>query len=149
MHWPPPGHALPSDSIGKASTERLVLLFQAVAAHKAVMPHCPQLPRGKGGAKRTGEGIFLLFLTPAAPDYHVLRSEPRKHHSAMLQLGWLPSPEKGRRRRTEGCGCEHTGVSTRGPRARLHSALPAVVCSLQPAERGGKVACCLQTCLFF
>lgn len=70
-------------------------------------PCCPQLPRGKGGAIRTGEGIFLLFLTPTAPDYHVLHSEPRKHHSAMLQLGCLPSPARGRRRGAAGQGCEH------------------------------------------
>lgn len=74
-----------------------------------------------------GEGIFLLFLTPAAPDYHVLRSEPRKHHSAMLQLGWLPSPARGRRRGAAGRGCERTSVCTRGPRGTA---------SFSPSRRG-------------
>lgn len=94
-----------------------------------------------------GEGIFLLFLTLAAPDYHVLHSEPRKHHSAMLQLGWLPSPARGRRLEQRGTGVSAGGSV--GVCARLHSALPAAAHSLQPTERGGEVACCLQMCLFF
>lgn len=66
-----------------------------------------------------GEGIFLLFLTPAAPDYRILRGEPRKHHSAMLQLGRLPSPARGRtggRQRGVGActrGCERASVHVR------------------------------------
>jgi len=85
-------------------------------------PHHPQLPRAKAGAARMGEGIFLLFLTPAAPDYHILCSEPKKHHSAMLQLGRLPSPARGRTGGTQrGAGactraCKHASVCTRGPR---------------------------------
>lgn len=69
----------------------------------------PPAPRTKGGAARMGEGIFLLFLTPTAPDYHILRSEPKKHHSAMLQLGRLPSPARGRTGGTQrGAGaCSH------------------------------------------
>lgn len=77
-----------------------------------------------------GEGIFLLFLTPAAPDYHVLHSEPKKHHFAMLQLGWLPSPARGRMGGTQqgsgACtgGCKRVS-SLHTHRAQLHSALPA------------------------
>lgn len=68
-----------------------------------------------------GEGIFLLFLTPAAPDYHILHSEPKKHHSAMLQLGRLPSPARertgGTQRGAGVCmrGCKRASACTRGP----------------------------------
>lgn len=78
-----------------------------------------------------GEGIFLLFLTPAAPDYHVLQSEPKKHHSAMLQLGWLPKPARGRRRGAAGRGCERTSVCTRGPRGT--APFSPSRCGMQPA----------------
>lgn len=57
-HWPPPGHASPSDSIGKARAELLVLLSRAVATHKRPVtlhwPHhraflaVPNSPAGKG-----------------------------------------------------------------------------------------------------
>lgn len=84
-------------------------------------PRCPRLPRMKQGAARMGEGIFLLFLTPAAPDYHILHSEPKKHHSAMLQLGRLPSPARertgGTQRGAGVCmrGCKRASACTRGP----------------------------------
>lgn len=97
-------------------------------------PLHPQLPRMKLGATRVGEGAFLLFLTLAAPDYHILCSKPKKHHSAMLQLGRLPSPAKGRTGETQqGAGaCRHGGKRVEwctrgGHRAQLHSALPAAV----------------------
>lgn len=103
----------------------------ALLAPPLHVPRHPQLPCGKGGAVRMGEGIFLLFLTLAAPDYHVLRSEPRKHHSAMLQLGWLPSAARGRRRGAAGRGCERTSVCTRGPRDT--ASFSPSRCGMQPA----------------
>ena len=105
-------------------------------------PRRPQLPRTKQGAARMGEGIFLLFLTPAAPDYHILRSEPKKHHSAMLQLGRLPSPAKGRTGGTQrgagACtgGCKRASVCTHGP--RLHSALSVAAWQRASRQMGQK-----------
>lgn len=104
------------------------------AASLAPPPRSPchsPLPYAKRGAARMGEGIFLLFLTPAAPDYHILHSKPKKHHSAMLQLGRLPSPAgKGREECSRARMCACTGASVRacahaGHGAQLHSALPA------------------------
>lgn len=77
----------------------------------------PPAPHTKGGATRIGEWIFLLFLTLTAPDYHILHSEPKKHHSAMLQLGRLPSTARGR-----------TGGTQRGAGVFSHGYKRARVC---------------------
>lgn len=91
-----------------------------------------------------GEGIFLLFLTPAAPDYRILRGEPRKHHSAMLQLGRLPSPARGRTGGRQwgvgACtrGCERASVRVCvcvcAPTASRHGFCPASPAG--PRQRG-------------
>lgn len=94
------------------------LRVHAAAPNKCHVPLSPSAPSSHEcrGAARVGEGIFLLFLTPAAPDYHILCSEPRKHHSAMLQLGRLPSTAQGRMGEGSGVqaramhGCEHANV---------------------------------------
>lgn len=110
-------------------------------------PRCPQLPRGKEGAVRTGEGDIFIVSDTDCPRLSCFTQRAKEASLCYAAAGLAAQPSEGKEERSSRArvrACAHVGDG-----ARLRSALAAAAHSLQPTERGGKVACCLQTCLFF
>lgn len=126
------------------------------AAAAARSPPPPAPPREEGGGCKDGRGDIFIVSDTGCPRLSYFMQRAKEASLCYAAAGQAAQPGEGKDgRNAAGRGCVHAWaracecVHTRATGHRFIQPFPLRHGGVHPNGRGRKVACCLQTCLFF